>query len=132
MNGTLWEHVPVELVVGTVTLVAVVIGGLFAVVRRFAEADRAKVAQEMTQQWVKIEELRDELAWAKVELAQLKERIRNLPDANDLHEKLDALEQKLERKIEALGTKLERVMERATAKFRCLQTGGTECAGGDE
>ncbi len=110
--GTIWEHIPPEIMAVIVTVLVTIFGGIIAIALWLFRLDRSKESRQIHTLWTRLDEIdeRGEATQRKTDL--LEERIRHIPDLTMLQEKMDALEERLEEKLEKLATRLERALER--------------------
>lgn len=104
------------------TLALVIIGlcgGVWGIIKALLYRDRKNVEDQQQAMWKRVDEIRKELTDARRDLDVLRERVRGLPDHDALQDKIDSMEEKLERKFDALAQRIQEVFEQASLRFRC-------------
>ena len=111
MTGSIWDHIPPAVMAAVIAGLLGLFSTLLGLFWRIHNRERDKRNLDSSAQWARINELHQEVTVAKQDLAVLRERVRALPDAEFIHEKLAAMEEKLERKLDALGARIERYIQ---------------------
>ena len=124
--GTIWDHLP-PAVLGAMITGAVALGVYFVNRSRAegkAEAELEKNNASSSAVWKRIDEMRVEIDKAKVDLALLQATVQNLPSHDHLRERMESLEDKIDKKLDRLRDELKEIFETTVSKWACPKSGG--------
>lgn len=119
-----------QLVLGILGLILVILGGVGGVIKILLLRDRKSLDDQAAEAaktnkesrdviWKRLDDLRADVISIQIEQGVLRERMRNVPDHDALHARLEAIEERLERKLDNLVKQVQETLSMAISKFRC-------------
>ena len=106
-------------VLSIITLVLVAVGGAWGIIRTLLIRDRNNVEKNESALWKRVEAFRSELTALQVAQGVLKSRLEELPDHSDLHDRLQEMQDRMDKRLEKLTDEMRQIMSTAASKFRC-------------
>lgn len=104
------------------SLIAVILvlgGGIWGIIRSLLARDRNTVDKNEGALWKRLDELRSEQVKIKIEQGVLRERVRAMPDHDELHEKFEAMQEKLDKKLSLISQQVQEAFAAAASRFKC-------------
>lgn len=108
-----------ENILGIIALILVVSGGVWGIIKTLLVRDRKGVDDQAKAIWKRLDELRADLVRTQIEAGVLKEQVRQLPDKDALHEKFEALQERLDQKLDTISKQVQEAFAVAASKFHC-------------